>query len=89
MNNITNFTEIKMQNKYLDLHNHLMAEMERLGDEDLLNSPEKIQNEVNRAKAMVEISSSITELGRMQIEALRVAGEYNYKKSEMPLLLQQ
>lgn len=66
-----------------------MAEIERLSDETLLNTPEKITTEVARAKAMVDVTSSITEIGRLQLEALRVAGEYNYNKGDMPLLLER
>lgn len=78
-----------MKNKYIDLHNHLMSEIERLSDETLLDTPERITTEVARAKAMVDVTSSITEIGRLQLEALRVAGEYNYNKGDMPLLLER
>ena len=41
-----------MKNKLTDLNNHLFAQLERLGDEDL--SGEKIADEVKRAKARKE-----------------------------------
>lgn len=42
-----------MNNKLIDLNNHLFAEMERLGDEDLLG--EDLDKEIERAKAITGV----------------------------------
>lgn len=43
-----------MKNKLSDLNNHLFAELERLGDEDLMG--DKLQEEILRAKAISDIA---------------------------------
>lgn len=45
------------QNKQIDLDNHLFAELERLDDEEL--SPEQIEMEVRRARAMATVAAQI------------------------------
>jgi len=47
-----------MRNKMSDLLNHLFAEMERLGDEDL--SQEALKVEIERARAVKDVSNAIT-----------------------------
>ncbi len=44
-----------MKNTLTDLNNHLFAQLERLGDEDL--DGEKLQQEINRAKAISDIAT--------------------------------
>lgn len=46
-----------MKNTLSDLNNHLFAEMERLGDEDLKG--EALQEEIERAKEVARISEQI------------------------------
>jgi len=47
-----------MRNKMSDLLNHLFAQMERLGDEDL--TQEELKMEIERAKAVKDVSNAIT-----------------------------
>lgn len=50
-----------MKNKLMDLNNHLFAQLERLGDEDL--TPDQIENEAERTKAIVgELQDLIDDL---------------------------
>ena len=46
-----------VQNKQIDLDNHLFAELERLGDEGL--EGEALRAEVERAKAIANVASQI------------------------------
>jgi len=46
-----------MQNTLGDLNNHLFAEIERLGDEDLKG--EELEKEIMRAEAVTKVSSQI------------------------------
>ena len=59
-----------MRNKITDLNNHLFAQLERLGDEDL--TPEQLEQEIKRSKSIADISKTIVESNRVAVEAMRV-----------------
>lgn len=63
-----------MNNKLIDLNNHLMAQLERLGDEDL--SMEQIEQEGLRAKAMVGISIQLIKTAETTIKAADMMYKY-------------
>lgn len=46
-----------MKNKLTDLNNHLFAQIERLGEEEL--TPEKLELEVTRTKAITSVAKEI------------------------------
>ena len=48
-----------MKNKLVDLNNHLFAQLERLGDEDMTS--EQMEKETARTGAIVKISEQIIE----------------------------
>jgi hypothetical protein len=56
-----------MKNTLGDLNNHLFAQLERLGEEDL--EGEKLAEEINRAKAITAISSQIISNGNLVLQA--------------------
>lgn len=56
-----------MKNKLTDLNDHLFMQLERLGDEDL--STDQIEQEVNRAKAIVSVSDQIIDNASLQLKA--------------------
>lgn len=56
-----------MKNSLSDLNNHLFAQMERLSDESLTG--EKLQEEINRAKAVTGISTQIISNARLVLDA--------------------
>lgn len=58
-----------MQNTLGDLNNHLFAQLERLGDEELKG--EELQEEMNRAKSITSIASQIISNGSLILEAKR------------------
>ena len=63
-----------MKNTLGDLNNHLFAQIERLGDEDLKG--EELQEEINRAKAVSDIATQIISNGALALKAKTFAYEY-------------
>lgn len=48
-----------MKNTLGDLNNHLFAQLERLGDEDILG--DELEDEILRAKAVTDVAAKIIE----------------------------
>lgn len=59
------------KNKLTDLNNHLFAELERLGDEDLKG--EDLQEELGRAKGIAQISSQVIQNANTILSAAKFA----------------
>lgn len=78
-----------MKNKLTDLNDHLFAELERLGDEDL--DEEKMKTEIDRAKALGNIANSIINNAKLSLDAVRLQVEYggtNRSAIELPPMLE-
>ena len=69
-----------MKNTLMDLNNHLFAELERLGDEELAG--EELKNEGTRAKAISEVSKNIVENAKVVLEAQKFKSEFGVE--DMP-----
>lgn len=76
-----------IQNKLSDLNNHLFAQMERLGEEDL--SPEDLDKEIKRAKAITGVATQIINNGNLALNAQKYFEEYGYgqRDREIPEML--
>jgi hypothetical protein len=61
-----------MKNKLSDLNNHLFAQLERLGDEEL--EGEMLHAEISRGKSMASVAKEIVNNARL---ALDVAVKYD------------
>lgn len=61
-----------MKNKITDLRNHLFAQIERLGDEDLKG--EELNAEISRARAIGQIAGQITDTARVEVDYIKVTG---------------
>ncbi|CAM3000507.1 hypothetical protein HAHI6034_11030 [Hathewaya histolytica] len=59
-----------MRNTLGDLNNHLFAQLERLGDEELKG--EKLSEEINRAKAITSVAQQVISNGSLVIEVAKV-----------------
>lgn len=59
------------KNKLVDLNNHLFAELERLGDEDLQG--EDLDKELARAKGITNVSAQIVQNGNLLLKAAQFA----------------
>ena len=63
-----------MKNTLGDLNNHLFAQLERLGEEDLKG--EQLQEEIERAKAISQVSVQIISTGKLVLDAIKMKDEY-------------
>ncbi len=54
------------QNKLTDLNNHLFAQLERLGDEEL--SQEQLKQEMDRAKSINGVAKNIIDNAKVALE---------------------
>ena len=75
-----------MQNTLKDLNNHLFAQLERLGDEDL--SQEKLNREVARSEAVVKIASTITDNANTVLRAVKLKEEGLNADLQLPKMLE-
>lgn len=75
-----------MKNTLGDLNNHLFAEIERLGDEDLVG--EELKNEVLRAKAITSVASKIIANGHLVLKAQKFADDRYDAEAKVPKMLQ-
>jgi hypothetical protein len=66
-----------MKNRLTDLNDHLFAQMERLSDEDM--SPEALDKEVTRAKAIVGVADQIVKGGALQLKAAELSAKHGQK----------
>ncbi len=74
------------QNKLSDLNNHLFAQLERLGEEDL--SGEQLADEINRAKAVTSVASQIIANGSLVLKAKIAVGESMDANMKLPPMLE-
>ena len=74
-----------MKNKLTDLNNHLFAQLERLGDEDLTG--EQLAEEISRSKAVTGLASQIIANGTLVLKAVEMTQEYPDGKKTMPKML--
>lgn len=65
-----------MKNKLTDLNDHLFAQLERLGDEDL--TPEQIETEANRAAAIVTVAEQVIRNADLQLKAATLLASNGY-----------
>ena len=70
-----------MKNRLSDLNNHLFAQLERLSDEEL--TPEQIEQEVERAKAIVCVSDQIVGAAALQFKAAELVAKHGRGASDM------
>lgn len=74
-----------IKNKLTDLNNHLFAEMERLGDEELKG--ENLQEEIARAKAITNVASQIVQNGNLVLNACKFADSKMDNDAKLPNML--
>ena len=62
-----------MQNTLGDLNNHLFAQLQRLGEEDLKG--EDLIEEINRSKAITSVATQIINNGSLVLQAEKFKAE--------------
>jgi hypothetical protein len=68
--------ERTMKNRLSDLNNHLFAQIERLGDEDLTD--EQIEREAKRGEAIVSVAEQIVKNADLQLKAATLLANHGY-----------
>lgn len=57
------------KNTLADLNNHLFAQLERLGEEDL--KPEELQRELDRSKAINDVAKNIIDNAKVALDGAK------------------
>lgn len=65
-----------MKNKLSDLNDHLFAQIERLGDEEMTD--EQIEKEAKRADAIVAVADQIVKNADLQLKAATLLAGHGY-----------
>ena len=73
-----------MKNTLADLNNHLFAQLERLGDEELKG--EELEEEIARSKAVTGVATQIINNGNLVLKARQQQKELLDDKSLPPML---
>ena len=73
-----------MQNKLSDLNNHLFAQLERLGDEDITG--DDLAVEISRAKAVTDVAEQIIANSALVLKAAAFAHDAG-QVVKVPLLM--
>ena len=61
------------KNKLEDVRDHLFAQLERLGDEDM--TQEQLDLEIKRARSIATVSSQIIETAKVEVDFIEAIGE--------------
>lgn len=75
-----------MRNTLGDLNNHLFAQLERLGEEDLKG--EGLQEEISRAKAITGVATQIIANGSLVLEAKKMIQQELNPEEKLPKMLE-
>lgn len=62
-----------MRNRLTDLNDHLFAQMERLGDEDLKG--DELKEEIERADSMAKIATQIVHNNNVILKTIKMADD--------------
>jgi hypothetical protein len=74
------------RNTLMDLNNHLFAELERLGDEDL--TQEELEKEIARADAITKVGNVLVTNAKTALEATKTQMEWGRRENvQIPEML--
>jgi hypothetical protein len=74
-----------MKNTLSDLNNHLFAELERLGDEEL--TEEELEKEIKRAQSIVNVSGKIIDNAGLVLQAVKFQDDRMDIDKKLPKML--
>jgi hypothetical protein len=63
------------KNTMEDMRNHAFEALERLNDPEMTDTPEKLEIELKKAKAVAELGKVIVESGKAEIMFIKVSAE--------------
>lgn len=69
-----------LKNTLTDLNNHLFAQLERLGDEELKD--EELEAELKRADGVSKIAAQIIHNGELALKTMQHMDEYGYERTK-------
>lgn len=72
-----------MKNSLRDVNNYLFEELERLADDETLASEEDFKKEIQRAKAVSNICSTIVSNANLILNAKKYADESGISETEI------
>jgi hypothetical protein len=75
-----------MKNTLGDLNNHLFAQLERLGDEELKG--DELIDEINRCKAVTSVAKEIISNGSLVLEAQKMVANAMNADAKVPKMLE-
>ncbi len=75
-----------MRNTLGDLNNHLFAQLERLGDEEITG--DKLQEEIGRAKAVTDIAAQVVSNASLVLKAQAMREDRMDANSVLPKMLE-
>lgn len=73
------------KNKLTDLNDHLFAQLERLSDETL--TPEQIDREAKRGKAIVAVADQIVKNATLQVQVAKLVSDKGAIRPLLPTVL--
>lgn len=76
-----------MNNDLSSLNNYLFEQLERLNDDETLQSEENFEKEMKRAKAITGVSMAIVNNANLILDAKRYADEMGIKNQKEVLTL--
>lgn len=75
------------RNKLVDLNNHLFEQLENLSDPDITG--DRLKEELERSKAVVQVANSIVTVGQLALEGQRFIHEAGRGGAKLPALLDE
>lgn len=75
-----------MNNTLTALNNYLFEQLERLTDDSL--TPEQLKQEIDRSKAVTQVSEQIINGGKLQMRAIQYADERLPGDEKLPPMLE-
>ena len=75
-----------MKNTLGDLQNHLFAQLERLGEEEI--EGDKLQEEISRARAVSDLASKIISNGALVLEGHKFMDDRMNADKKLPKMLE-